>query len=149
MVWVCGRTFLCGVAPSSSTTALSLLSIVVTTRRTSALKAITHLLRHLRNERQFVIAGLDRATRPHPARVGIAQPRMPRPQPIFRGRIAAQVQRRRRACAPVALLVQRGSHLTEDHTCRSTIMRLISAIALAGLRLFGQALAQFMMVWQR
>src|SRR5262249_39336447 len=73
-VGVCGRTFLCGVAPSSSTTALSLLSIVVTTRRTSALKAITHLLRHLRNERQFVIAGLDRATRPHPARVGIAQP---------------------------------------------------------------------------
>ena len=36
-----------------------------------------------------------------------------------------------------------------DHTCRSTIMRLISAMALAGLRLFGQALAQFMIVWQR
>jgi hypothetical protein len=33
-----------------------------------------------------------------------------------------------------------------DHTFRSTIMRLISAIALAGLRLFGQALAQFMIV---
>src|SRR5262249_5962073 len=81
--------------------------------------------------------------------LALPNPRMPRPQPIFRGRIAAQVQRRRRACAPVALLVQRGSHLTEDHTCRSTIMRLISAIALAGLRLFGQALAQFMMVWQR
>ena len=28
-------------------------------------------------------------------------------------------------------------------------MRLISAIALAGLRPFGQTLAQFMMVWQR
>src|SRR6516225_5886414 len=39
-VCVCGRTFLCGVAPSSSTTALSLLSMVVTTRRTSALKAM-------------------------------------------------------------------------------------------------------------
>ena len=35
------------------------------------------------------------------------------------------------------------------HTCRSTIFFLISAIALAGLRPFGQALAQFMMVWQR
>ena len=31
----------------------------------------------------------------------------------------------------------------------STIICLISAIALAGLRPFGQALAQFMMVWQR
>ena len=37
----------------------------------------------------------------------------------------------------------------QPHTCRSTIMRLISAMALAGLRPFGQALAQFMMVWQR
>ena len=36
-----------------------------------------------------------------------------------------------------------------DYTCRSTIICLISAMALAGLRLFGQALAQFMMVWQR
>ena len=35
------------------------------------------------------------------------------------------------------------------HTRRSTIIFLISAIALAGLRPFGQALAQFMMVWQR
>src|SRR5215471_4264489 len=39
-VGACGRTFLCGLAPSSSTTALSLLSMVVTTRRTSALKAM-------------------------------------------------------------------------------------------------------------
>src|SRR6476469_7821293 len=39
-VCACGRTFLCGLAPSSSTTALSSLSIVVTTRRTSALKAM-------------------------------------------------------------------------------------------------------------
>jgi len=35
------------------------------------------------------------------------------------------------------------------YICRSTIIRLISAMALAGLRPFGQALAQFMMVWQR
>ena len=35
------------------------------------------------------------------------------------------------------------------HTCRSTSAFLISAIAFAGLRCFGQALAQFMMVWQR
>ena len=32
---------------------------------------------------------------------------------------------------------------------RSAIIALISAIALAGLRPFGQVLAQFMMVWQR
>ena len=32
------------------------------------------------------------------------------------------------------------------YTWRSTIMRLISAMALAGLRCFGQALAQFRMV---
>ncbi len=34
-------------------------------------------------------------------------------------------------------------------TRRSTIIFLISAIALAGLRPFGQVCAQFMMVWQR
>ena len=33
--------------------------------------------------------------------------------------------------------------------CRSTIFSLSSAMASAGLRPFGQALAQFMMVWQR
>ena len=32
---------------------------------------------------------------------------------------------------------------------RSTIIFLISAMALAGLRPLGQVLAQFMMVWQR
>ena len=32
---------------------------------------------------------------------------------------------------------------------RATIIFLISAIAFAGLRPFGQVLAQFMMVWQR
>jgi transposase, IS30 family len=36
-----------------------------------------------------------------------------------------------------------------DQVCRSTIFSLISAIAFAGLRPFGQAFAQFMMVWQR
>ena len=35
------------------------------------------------------------------------------------------------------------------YSCRSTISALISAIAFAGLRLFGHALVQFMMVWQR
>jgi hypothetical protein len=35
------------------------------------------------------------------------------------------------------------------HICRSTSIFLISAMALAGLRSFGQTLAQFMMVWQR
>src|SRR5262249_40625486 len=39
-VCACGRTFLCGLAPSIRTTALSVLSMVVTTRRTSALKAM-------------------------------------------------------------------------------------------------------------
>src|SRR5262245_46035426 len=34
-------------------------------------------------------------------------------------------------------------------TCRSTIFFLISAMALAGLRCFGQAFEQFRMVWQR
>jgi hypothetical protein len=34
-------------------------------------------------------------------------------------------------------------------TCRATIIFLISAMALAGLRFFGQVWAQFMMVWQR
>ncbi len=33
--------------------------------------------------------------------------------------------------------------------CRSTIIFLISAMALAGLRPFGHVLVQFMMVWQR
>ena len=33
--------------------------------------------------------------------------------------------------------------------CRSTIFSLSSAIASEGFNPFGQALAQFMMVWQR
>ncbi len=36
-----------------------------------------------------------------------------------------------------------------DQTRRSTIIFLISAIALAGFRPFGQAWEQFMIVWQR
>src|SRR5262245_17928852 len=43
-VCACGRTFLCGVGPSISTTALSFLSTVVTTRRMSALKAMVAFL---------------------------------------------------------------------------------------------------------
>jgi len=35
------------------------------------------------------------------------------------------------------------------YTCRSTSLSLSSAIAWDGLSPFGQALAQFMMVWQR
>ena len=39
--------------------------------------------------------------------------------------------------------------LRPRQTVRATIIFLISAMALAGLRPFGQVLAQFMMVWQR
>jgi hypothetical protein len=38
---------------------------------------------------------------------------------------------------------------TAGQTRRSTIIFLISAIALAGFRPFGQVWAQFMIVWQR
>ncbi len=41
-----------------------------------------------------------------------------------------------------------GWHL-HHQTWRATIIFLTSAIALAGFRPFGQAFAQFMMVWQR
>ncbi len=41
------------------------------------------------------------------------------------------------------------AQLTRDHRRRSTSMRLIAAIALAGFRSFGQAFVQFMIVWQR
>jgi len=37
----------------------------------------------------------------------------------------------------------------KNQTVRSTIIFLISAMALAGFRFFGQVLAQFMIVWQR
>ena len=37
----------------------------------------------------------------------------------------------------------------DDYTRRSTIIFLISAIALAGFNPLGQACEQFMMVWQR
>src|SRR5262245_15502068 len=39
--------------------------------------------------------------------------------------------------------------LSENQICRSTIFSLSPAIASEGLRPFGHALAQFMMVWQR
>jgi hypothetical protein len=42
-----------------------------------------------------------------------------------------------------------GRNNVAPHTLRSTIIFLISAIALAGFRPFGQVWAQFMMVWQR
>ena len=41
------------------------------------------------------------------------------------------------------------AQLPRIHSRRSTSMRLIEAIALAGFRSFGQALVQFMIVWQR
>src|SRR5690606_37065289 len=51
----------------------------------------------------------------------------------------------RRCRRPKPVEKQRG----QPHTRRSTISFLSSAIALAGLSPFGQALAQFMMVWHR
>jgi hypothetical protein len=39
--------------------------------------------------------------------------------------------------------------LPAGHTRRSTIIFLISAIALAGFNPFGQVLVQFMIVWHR
>ena len=41
------------------------------------------------------------------------------------------------------------SAMGQAYTRRSTIIFLISAIALAGLRPLGQVCVQFMMVWQR
>ena len=41
------------------------------------------------------------------------------------------------------------AQLPRVHSRRSTSMRLIEAIAFAGFRSFGQALVQFMIVWQR
>ena len=38
---------------------------------------------------------------------------------------------------------------SRPYTARAIIIFLISAMAFAGLSPFGQALAQFMMVWQR
>ncbi|GGM01011.1 hypothetical protein GCM10011534_23550 [Pseudooceanicola nanhaiensis] len=39
--------------------------------------------------------------------------------------------------------------MAPDQTVRSTIIFLISAMALAGFRPLGQVFAQFMIVWQR
>jgi hypothetical protein len=46
--------------------------------------------------------------------------------------------------------MSRGVSLSVVHqSCRSTIIFLICAIALAGFRPLGQVLVQFMIVWQR
>ena len=51
---------------------------------------------------------------------------------------------------PVRQWLTPGDTITvQDQSCRSTIIFLVSAIALAGDRPLGQTLAQFMMVWQR
>jgi uncharacterized membrane protein YobD (UPF0266 family) len=42
-----------------------------------------------------------------------------------------------------------GGDAYDPQSCRSTIIFLISAIALAGFRPLGQVLVQFMIVWQR
>jgi len=41
------------------------------------------------------------------------------------------------------------AQLKPHQTCRSTIIFLISAMALAGFNPLGQVLVQFMIVWQR
>jgi hypothetical protein len=46
-------------------------------------------------------------------------------------------------------IVSRMMKAPPAYICRSTIFSFSSAMASAGLRLFGQALLQFMMVWQR
>src|SRR5215472_2256901 len=92
-VCVCGRTFLCGVGPSKNTTALSLVSIVVTTRRTSALSAITASPPAFGSNRGAICHRRPRLRKPSPC------------QPRDIG-WAAQVQ---------ADHINRGSHLPLDH----------------------------------
>jgi glyoxylase I family protein len=58
-----------------------------------------------------------------------------------RGRLRARPGRHRRGT--------RRARPAAGYIRRSTISFLISAIALAGLRCFGQVCAQFMIVWQR
>lgn len=67
--------------------------------------------------------------------------------------INAQVARRR-CCAEFNCKGHRPNQsplgaASSGQTTRSTIIFLISAIALAGFNPFGQVLAQFMIVWQR
>ena len=45
--------------------------------------------------------------------------------------------------------IKSGRDAHSHHICRSSIIVLISLIALAGFSPFGQVLAQFMIVWQR
>ena len=58
-------------------------------------------------------------------------------------------RRRKGKWRPLPALPRKRGRGNVPYTFRAIIICLISAIALAGLRLFGQALAQFMMVWQR
>jgi len=51
--------------------------------------------------------------------------------------------------SPFPLVVGRRFRRRCAQCCRSAIMRLISPMARAGFRSFGQASAQFMIVWQR
>ena len=51
--------------------------------------------------------------------------------------------------SPFPLFVCRRVRRRRAQCCRSAIMRLISPMARAGFRSFGQASAQFMIVWQR
>ncbi len=60
-------------------------------------------------------------------------------------RRAASMGRFEAALVPISIRAAVGT----DQTVRSTIIFLISAIALAGFRPLGQVLAQFMIVWQR
>ena len=54
-----------------------------------------------------------------------------------------------RPIADQFLATLRSARRAPDHTRRSTISFFSSAMALAGLRPFGQALVQFRIVWQR
>src|SRR5262249_37711912 len=84
--------------------------------------------------------------RPIPAEHGPASGVMPGHDPA--NRLGHQCLRRMRLSVHVAERGDRPNRIA-GHICRSTIIRLISAMALAGLRCLGQALAQSMMVWQR
>ncbi len=88
--------------------------------------------------------------RRHPParRVGAVQPRRLEDPGKSRGpRERARRAPPRRGNAAGRLIGRARS--APPYICRSTISFLISAIAFAGFRCFGQVCAQFMMVWQR
>src|SRR5207248_8404062 len=67
---------------------------------------------------------------------------------------APEIDDRDRCDLPKAVFIGSGFALRAPrndrrHSWRSTIIRLISAMAFAGLRPFGHAFEQFKMVWQR